>query len=449
MKIGEYEQMMSYLTRPDTRTKLAGGTNPETGMGFQKGNTGFRTKDGEVRNVKGKNQYGPIRTLEEVQKAINDAPAITIKGKTFERNAKDLIADSSYVNKKEGGTQYITRKEFDEYKDELKFKASGPKNFSEETIKKARDKRRDFTKKRSSESLEKALAAPQKSKLNFHHAGFKESLTDLKNTMYIPGSPNRKMAKLFEDPLLKKMEAFTKIFDDPKATTKQKQKAATDYLKNDRSLRQKYPQFKNFKTRLSFRRTSLDPSGIMFKEKLPDPSLAISNEPGMTLKGETSKSPRGKEIIKKAAEKRAGELGFIDTDVLKDAGKFGKYLLQIAGTPLGVVGLTAGLGVDPTSSIDRSTLAAEAALAPALVKGTDAVTKNAALKKLLNLGMSPKMAMRAARIASPLGIASLGGEAVYQYGKFAKGEIEKLKNMEPDERKAYTEALMDEGGLLE
>ena len=134
---------------------------------------------------------------------------------------------------------------------------------------------------------------------------------------------------------------------------------------------------------------------------------------------------------------------------LKDIGTFGKYALQVAGTPLGVVGLTAGLGVDPTSSIDRSTLAAEAALAPALVKGTDAVTKNAALKKLLNLGMSPKMAMRAARIASPLGIASLGGEAVYQYGKFAKGEIEKLKNMEPDERKAYTEALMDEGGLLE
>ncbi len=41
----------------------------------------------------------------------------------------------------------------------------------------------------------------------------------------------------------------------------------------------------------------------MFKEKLPDPSLAISNEPGMRLKGETPKSPRGKEIVRKAAEK--------------------------------------------------------------------------------------------------------------------------------------------------
>jgi hypothetical protein len=299
----------------------AGGTDPKTGQGFQIGNTGFRTKDGEVRNVKGKNQYSPLRTLEEVQKAIDDAPPITIKGKTFERNAKDLIADSFYVNKKKGGTQYITRREFDEYKNKLKFKATGPKNFGEETRKKARDKRRDFTKTRSSESLEKALAAPQKSKLNFHHAGFKESLTDLKNTMYIPGSSNRKMAKLFEDPLLKEMETFTKIFDDPKATTKQKQKAATDYLKNDRALRQKYPQFKNFKTRLSFRRTAFEP-GIMFKEKLPDPSLAISNEPGMTLKGETSKSPRGKEIIKKATEKYGKYAKAIARPVFRAAAPF-------------------------------------------------------------------------------------------------------------------------------
>ena len=40
--------------------------------------------------LKEKNQYDPLRTLKEVQKAIDDAPPITIKGKTFERNAKDL-----------------------------------------------------------------------------------------------------------------------------------------------------------------------------------------------------------------------------------------------------------------------------------------------------------------------------------------------------------------------
>ena len=146
---------------------------------------------------------------------------------------------------------------------------------------------------------------------------------------------------------------------------------------------------------------------------------------------------------------RSGQLfsnPMADPSMLK---QYGKYALQIAGTPLGAGVLTAGFGVDPSSAIDRSALAAEAAFAPALVKGAKQVATNPLTQRILNLGLSPKMAMRAARIASPLGIASLGGEALYQYGKFTKGEIEKLKNMEPDERKVYLEALMDEGGLVE
>jgi len=146
---------------------------------------------------------------------------------------------------------------------------------------------------------------------------------------------------------------------------------------------------------------------------------------------------------------RSGELfsnPMADPSMLK---QYGKYALQIAGTPLGAGILTAGFGVDPTSAMDRSALAAEAAFAPALVKGAKQAATTPGMQRILNLGLSPQMAMRAARIASPLGIASLGGEALYQYGKFAKDEIEKLKNMDPDERKAYNEALMDEGGLLE
>ena len=82
MKIGEYEQMMSYLTRPDTRTKLSGGTNPETGMGFQKGNTyGKNLKGKPSLNVEGKNQYTP-RTTKEIQ-AIIDANPDYITPKNF------------------------------------------------------------------------------------------------------------------------------------------------------------------------------------------------------------------------------------------------------------------------------------------------------------------------------------------------------------------------------
>lgn len=51
--------------------KGAGGSDPKTGMGFQKGNTGFRTEDGEVRNVKGSNQFTP-KTAAEVRSIINN-----------------------------------------------------------------------------------------------------------------------------------------------------------------------------------------------------------------------------------------------------------------------------------------------------------------------------------------------------------------------------------------
>ena len=243
-------------------------------------------KRGGNFNPAGKNQFtSKMKTIEEIVKIKEANP-------TF--RPKDFRGEGSQNDIKKGGKKLLTR-------DDIRRAQEAGIEFPTGKIKKKGDNRNvdrlALSKRRSSPSLETELAAPQKSKLNFHHAGFKESLTDLKNTMYIPGSPNRKMAKLFEDPLLKEMEAFTKVFDDPKATTKEKQKAATNYLKNDRALRQKYPQFKKFKTRLSFRRTAFGP-GIMFKEKLPDPSLAISQEPGMTLKGETPTTPKGKEILK-------------------------------------------------------------------------------------------------------------------------------------------------------
>jgi len=114
-------------------------------------------------------------------------------------------------------------------------------------------------------------------------------------------------------------------------------------------------------------------------------------------------------------------------------------------TPLGAVGLTAGFGVDPTSAIDRASIAAEAAFAPALVKQS---AKMGAAQRLFNLGFNPRMAMRIARVASPLGIASLAGEGVYQAGKFAKKRIAELKAMTPEERqelRAQQEALAFEG----
>ena len=115
MKIGEYEQMMSWLTRPEAptpiepRENLKGGTDPKTGMGFQKGNTmgQGRAKDliGKPSiNVEGKNQYIP-RTTKEIQ-AIIDANPDYITPKNFyqptdimkKKGMKKLLTQSDVKN---------------------------------------------------------------------------------------------------------------------------------------------------------------------------------------------------------------------------------------------------------------------------------------------------------------------------------------------------------------
>ena len=101
-------------------------------------------------------------------------------------------------------------------------------------------------------------------------------------------------------------------------------------------------------------------------------------------------------------------------------------------TPAGAVALNLGLGVDPTSAIDRASIAAEAAFAPALVK--QAAKLGSVGQRIANLGLTPAMAARAARIASPLGIASLGAEGLYQAGKFTKKRIDELRSMTPEQR---------------
>ena len=93
--------MMKYLTRPRDvvpdpstmdqeprnmaqggRIPFAGGTDPKTGMGFQKGNQlGRKLKGKPSLNVTGKNQYTP-KTTKEVQ-AIIDANPDYITPKNF------------------------------------------------------------------------------------------------------------------------------------------------------------------------------------------------------------------------------------------------------------------------------------------------------------------------------------------------------------------------------
>jgi len=139
-----------------------------------------------------------------------------------------------------------------------------------------------------------------------------------------------------------------------------------------------------------------------------------------------------------------------------------KYLpAAFSPTALGAYTVDQG-GYDLSKPMDRVSLGAEAAFAPSLVKGTLSATKgikNKALRRItqqaLNLGLPARLAMRAARIASPIGIASLVGEGLYGYGKFVKSELDRIKAMTPEEREAYNVEQQEQmsvsaagGGLL-
>ena len=112
--------------------------------------------------------------------------------------------------------------------------------------------------------------------------------------------------------------------------------------------------------------------------------------------------------------------------------------------PTGLAGLTvAGGGYDLSSPLDRFILGTEAVFAPELVKGTIGATKgmkNRALQKVvqraLNLGMSVPTALKAARIASPLGLASLAGEGIYQVGKLGFEDQKRFDALTPEQQAA-------------
>ena len=151
-----------------------------------------------------------------------------------------------------------------------------------------------------------------------------------------------------------------------------------------------------------------------------------------------------------------GAAGTIGTKIGRKA--LGK-LTGLGFGPTGMGALTYALspegGYDLSKIEDRLGFEAEAALAPTLVKGvTDVASKikNPFLRKGIETLagvripgiMNPANALRIARIASPIGIATLGGEALYKYGKFAKNEIKRINDMKENDPDAYAEYLAEQ-----
>ena len=122
MKIHEQDEVMSYLTRPGMS---AGGR-----VGFGEGTRA--------------NQHSKMRTLEELQKIIDNAPQMPAGDKFLDMNPKDLTGESvnairynrnpNYPGRKKG-IEYITRKEMDKFgkkgSNELVFEKTGKQSIKD------------------------------------------------------------------------------------------------------------------------------------------------------------------------------------------------------------------------------------------------------------------------------------------------------------------------------
>jgi len=276
----------------DTRVGLKRGSQPPPDTSPVKTEEYKYPRSNRFRTVysktPGKNQYKAMRTLEEVQKAIDDAPPIKIGDKLFEQNRKDLRGDSEY-----SGKQVVTRKEQDKYGDKLKYKSTGKKRIEDTAKYTEARKAKDLY--RSNPAILNKLAG--KDGLQLAHLSLGE-LDTLKNLGYLPADINIKQYHPFEKKIVAISKDIYEIQNNKDLSVSEKRMAIAQKQKEDRALRKKFPQYAKTKARLNVKATGFG-EGLMIKEKLPDPSIAIApDEAGTTLKQIDSKSAKASEILK-------------------------------------------------------------------------------------------------------------------------------------------------------
>jgi len=158
---------------------------------------------------------------------------------------------------------------------------------------------------------------------------------------------------------------------------------------------------------------------------------------GTTVGASASDPSAGTSSMVKNAAIGGGAVATLGT---KTGRKVLSNLLSAAGVPLSL-GFNVIYGIDPESSLDRTILGAEAALAPMVVKDAIRVTdkiKNPLLKKVAQVAttINPKYALKAAKVLNPIGIASLAGEAVYNVGKLGYEDQKRFDALSPEEQAA-------------
>ena len=329
--------------------------------------------------------------------------------------------------------------------------------------------------------------------INRHHAGSLREKVGTDNTMFIDAQDNYKNIRPFEKAIdeIQLKQYQTNLNRNMPIETKRE--IFVDLKKQEDALRKKYPEFADYKSTLIFDESALSKTGYMMKEEMPNPKLTVSEgKTGQNIKYKniTPSSDEGKKIIElnknklnlvkqlNATVAKGGSKGKAAAQVLailtgttvggsasdpsagtssivknaaigggavatlgtKTGRKVLSNLLSAAGVPLSV-GFNAIYGIDPESSLDRTILGAEAALAPMVVKDAIRVTdkiKNPLLKKVAQVAttINPKYALKAAKVLNPIGIATLAGEAVYNVGKLGYEDQKRFNALSPEEQAA-------------
>ena len=369
------------------------------------------------------NQYAPMRGLEEVQKAIDNAPPIEIDGKLFEQNKKDLRGDSEF-----SGKEVVTRKEQDKYGDKLKYKSAGKKRIVPVTQAYYDRRARELAK--SNPTILKKLSG--KGGYQLSHLSLSE-LDTLKNLGYLPAEINLKQYFPFEKKIVEISQEIYETQNNKKLSAQEKRDKIAELQRKDRALRKQFPEFAKTKARLNVRATGLDPSGLMIKEKLPDPSIAIApTEAGTQLKGTKVGSEKGKAILemgKNNLQKLAaigcpgkmmgGRVGFSKGENLQACAL--KGVEKLKGDP----GKLTGGDQANLRAISKSAKAARLLkniLGPAAIAGEVLIEGGIAANKFMSEGVPIKQALGQSYLNYLLGPKTKIDVEAERAKEFAKGE---------------------------
>ena len=309
--------MMAYLTRPAMarggRIGFQDGSeadtspvyNEKTGHIYKKGN-----RYGTVYSkTPGTNQSGALtRTLEEVQELIDKAPKIQKKNKLVEMNPKDLAGISEYNNVKENkgpAKVFVSRKELKKFKGKLKFKKTGKDILEDKSKKNLARQAKDLA--RSNPGILTKLAGKDGFQLSHLSLG---ELDTLKNLGYLPAKINIDQYHPFEKKIVAISKEIYELQNNKNLSVQERRDLIAKKQREDRALRKQFPQYAKTKARLQVLATSLDPSGVMIREKLPDPSIAIApTEAGTTLKEIKTRSQKATDVIEIANLKLLASFG--------------------------------------------------------------------------------------------------------------------------------------------